>query len=91
MKKNLLTASILLLLINTSLPALAFGPLDIDAELPYVSQYVWRGIVANPDPVLQPSLSASILGFNVGFWGNVDLTDIYGKKGEFTEIDWIAK
>ena len=90
MKKSLLSALVLLMLISTALPALALGPLDANADLTYMSKYVWRGMVANPEAVLQPGLSASFLGFGIGFWGNMDLTDIYDSSGEFTEIDWIA-
>ena len=90
MKKSLLSALILLMMISTALPALALGPLDANADLAFMSKYVWRGIVANPDAVLQPAASASFLGFGVGFWGNMDLTDIYESSGEFTEINWIA-
>ncbi len=90
MKKSLLTAIVLLMMVSTALPALALGPLDANADLAFMSKYVWRGIVANPEAVLQPAASASFLGFGVGFWGNMDLTDIYNSSGEFTEIDWIA-
>ncbi len=90
MKKIILTALTLLLLISTTLPALALGPLDVDAELPFYSKYIWRGMEANADPVVQPSFFAGILGIGIGFWGNMDLTDINGKKGEFSEIDYVA-
>lgn len=90
MKKFLLSSLTLLILISTALPVLALGPLDVDADLTFMSKYVWRGMVANPEAVLQPSISASILGIGFGFWGNMDLTDIYNNSGEFTEIDWIA-
>lgn len=90
MKKSLLSALILLMMISTALPALALGPLDANADLAFMSKYVWRGMVNNPEAVLQPGVSASFLGFGVGFWGNVDMTDIYNSSGEFTEVDWIA-
>ena len=90
MNKILLTALTLVMMISAALPALAFGPLDVDADLTYMSKYVWRGMVANPEAVLQPSMSASIMGIGFGFWGNMDLTDITGRSGEFTEIDYVA-
>ncbi len=90
MKKSLLSALILVMLISTALPALALGPLDANADLAFMSKYVWRGMIANPESVLQPALSASFLGFGVGFWGNMDMTDFYDSSGEFTEIDWMA-
>lgn len=90
MNKILLTALTLVMMVSAALPALALGPLDVDADLTYMSKYVWRGMVANPEAVLQPSMSASIMGIGFGFWGNMDLTDITGRSGEFTEIDYVA-
>lgn len=88
--KKLLLVALSLLMISTALPALALGPLDVDADLTFMSQYYWRGVVANPEAVLQPSASAGIMGIGLGFWGNMDMTDIGGKKGAFSEIDYIA-
>ncbi len=90
MKKLLLNLLTLAIILAAALPALALGPLDIEAELPIISQYVWRGMVLTPEPVLQPSLSASILGFGFGFWGNMDLTDVNGYDAKFNEINWVA-
>ncbi len=90
MKKTLLTFTTLLVLTTLTLPALALGPLDLDADLTVMSKYVWRGMVANPDAVLQPSLGASILGFGINVWGNMDLTDANGMSSEFNEVDWLA-
>ena len=90
MKKILLTALTLVMMISTALPALALGPLDMDADLTFMSKYVWRGMVTNPEAVLQPSLSAGIMGIGIGFWGNIDLTDVTDNSGAFTEVDWIA-
>ncbi|MCP4292815.1 MAG: hypothetical protein GY780_13405 [bacterium] len=89
MKKILVTFLALVILSINSFSALALGPLDMEAELAVNSQYVWRGMVANDEAVLQPALSASFLGFGLGFWGNVDLSDVNGYSGEFNEVDWI--
>lgn len=88
MKKTLLALLALLTLLTLALPALAFGPLDINAELPFLSQYVWRGQVVNSEAVLQPNFFTGIMGFGVGFWGNMDLTDVYGNQGQFSEQDF---
>ena len=90
MKKILLTLITLLILTTMSIPALALGPLDIDADLTVMSQYVWRGMVINSEAVLQPSASANILGIGFGFWGNMDLSDVNGYSGEFNELDYFA-
>ncbi len=90
MKKNLLTVFTVLILTSLSLPALALGPLDFDADATVMSKYVWRGMVVTPEAVLQPSLSAEILGIGFGFWGSMDLSDVNGYSGKFNEIDWVA-
>jgi len=88
MKKLLLIALTGLLIAGASAPALALGPLDIDAELPVYSKYVWRGMNSVDDPVLQPGLDVKFLGFKLGVWGNMDLTDINQSNGKFTEVDY---
>lgn len=61
---------------------------EVSLGLPIVSSYVWRGQELNKEAVFQPSLSVP-LGYNIGFnfWGNMDLTNINKRSGEFTEID----
>lgn len=93
MKKLLLFALAGLLTFSAAAPALALGPLDAEAELPLYSKYVWRGIVATDDYVLQPSLALGIFGFKLGVWGNYELTDVNSSdvldtKGEFTEVNY---
>ncbi len=68
--------------------ALALGPLDANAALDLNSKYVWRGMVSNPDPVLQPSVGVSLMGFGLGFWGNLDMSDANGLDGKLNEVDW---
>jgi len=88
MKKLLLIALTSLLTVGAAAPALALGPLDVDAELPLYSKYVWRGMTNTDDYVLQPSLLIGIFGFQLGVWTNMDLTDINDDEGEFKEIDY---
>lgn len=58
-------------------------------DLPYVSKYVWRGTVPNPDPAFQPSLTVSHKsGASLNLWASVDATDISGEEGRPTEIDY---
>ena len=90
MKKILLLSLISLVTLSATLPALALGPVDMDAELAINSQYVWRGMIESSDPVIQPGLSANIMGIGFGFWGNIDTSDINGNEWEFNEIDWTA-
>jgi len=88
MKKLLLIALTGLLTIGATVPALALGPVDIEAELPFYTKYVWRGMNLVDDTVLQPSLEAGLFGFELAVWGNMYLTDIAGESGQFSEFDY---
>ena len=54
------------------------------------SKYIWRGMELNDKGVFQPEIWLSLLGFEAGVWGNMDLTDSLDNKGKFTEVDYIA-
>lgn len=73
---------------GTATSCLALGPLNVEAELPLYSNYVWRGMNNTDDWVLQPSLSVGVLGFTAGIWGNMDLTDVNKEDGKFRERDF---
>ncbi len=88
MKKFLLIALTGLLTIGATVPALALGPLDIEAELPVYTKYVWRGMNLVDDAVLQPSLEVGLFGFELAAWGNMYLTDIADEAGQFGEFDY---
>lgn len=88
MKKLLLIALTVVVAYGSAMPAAALGPLDLKADLPVYSKYVWRGMNLTNDPVLQPSLGVNLLGFEFSAWGNMDLTDINGAKTEFSEWDY---
>jgi len=88
MKRILLIALTGALLAGSALPALAFGPLDINADLPLYSKYVWRGMNNTDDYVLQPELEVSLFGFKAGVWTNFELTDINDLSGKFSEVDY---
>lgn len=54
----------------------------------YVSKYIWRGNVLNPDPAFQPSLTFShSSGLSYNLWASMDTTDIAGQSGSITEVD----
>jgi len=62
---------------------------SVDFELSAVSKYVWRGLVFNEDPVIQPSLTASWeSGVSFNLWGNFDTTDFCGTKNRCNELDY---
>lgn len=83
-----------LLLLGLANPAAA-EKLEISASLDCCTDYVWRGLVINDTPVLQPSLTASLKiakvgAFSLNLWGNYDLTDANETKNRLSEIDYIA-
>ncbi len=94
MKRLLLILSALMLLVYAD-PSAALGPIDASASAGLFSKYVWRGMIVTDDPVLQPDLSVSVMGFGADIWGNMDLTDYHrtsedpdGLGGQFYEMDY---
>jgi len=73
---------------------------SVDAEVTFISQYIWRGMVLNEDISLQPTMTVAKSGFSFNVWGQMDLTD-FGKDEchytddcdsrawQFTEIDFV--
>lgn len=58
-------------------------------DVAYVSKYVWRGLVLDPDPSLQPSLTVGhTSGLSLNIWASGDLTDVNGAQGKLTEVDY---
>lgn len=83
-KITLLCSALLVL----AAPALALGPLDVNADLAINSKYVWRGMTVTDDFVIQPGVSASVAGIGFGFWGNIDTSDYNDTEWKFNEVDW---
>jgi hypothetical protein len=40
------------------------------------------------DPVFQPGVSAGYKGLTMAVWGNLELTNINGNSGDFSDIDY---
>lgn len=57
--------------------------LNVGADL--MSRYVWRGLDYGGSPSIQPTLSFSIGGFEIGYWGAMAITN------NFAETDLYAK
>lgn len=89
MFKQLKTLMLCLAVIAVAVPALAMGPVDVNADLALNSKYVWRGMTVTDDLVLQPALSANVMGFGLGLWGNLDTSDYNDNEWEFNKIDYI--
>jgi hypothetical protein len=61
--------------------------LSVGTSADFFSKYIWRGQNLVDGWVLQPSAYAGYKGVTASFWGNLDLTDENGHRGEFSEID----
>ena len=91
MRSNLMACTLVgALLLAFAAPALALGPLgpEVSAELAVWNKYVWRGIIATDDPVLQPAAEVGFGGISLGVWANLELTDVNDSQTEFTEVDY---
>lgn len=55
-------------------------------DIPYRSEYVWRGAVFNDEAVLWPDAWLNWHGFTAGVWGSFDLTDVKNEQMTFTDI-----
>lgn len=74
-------------------------PVSFAATMDLYSAYVWRGIVLNNKPVMEPgavvSYDAGDFGtFAAGLWGNMDLDSSRStgpdSKSKFSEVDYFA-
>lgn len=62
--------------------------IDFPITADYLGKYIWRGQNLSDDPVFQPGLSASYKGLTALIWGNLELTNINGNNGDFSELDY---
>ena len=67
---------------------IAEDKIDFEITADYFGKYIWRGQNLSDDPVFQPGLSASYKGLTAAIWGNLDLTNINGNSGDFSEVDY---
>ncbi len=91
-KQNLLP--LLLSIIFCSTIVTAQNSVTLNGSADFVNRYVWRGLLVNDAPNIQPSLSVSYSGFDFGFWGSYALTKINNSENDFgvsQEIDtWLS-
>lgn len=62
--------------------------MNFELRADYVSKYIWRGQNVDDDPVFQQSINLSWEDFTAAIWGNLELTNINDKRGNFSEIDY---
>ena len=67
---------------------IAEDKIDFEITADYFSKYIFRGQNLSDDPVFQPGLSASYKGLTAAIWGNMDLRNINGNSGDFSEMDY---
>jgi len=68
-------------------PEGVFGDLSIGADVTFSSKYVWRGLLLTDGPVMQAGATVAWKGLSLNLWGNLDLDDVNGNRGEFNEMD----
>jgi hypothetical protein len=78
------------LFIFVVLTTAVFAQDDVSFEFTsdFNGKYIWRGQNLDDDPVFQPGLSASYKGLTASIWGNLELTNINGNSGDFSELDY---
>jgi len=57
---------------------------DLSVSVDVVSRYVWRGLLYNASPNIQPTLSYTYGGFSIGSWAS------YGLSSQYAEVDFFA-
>lgn len=84
--KILVVISSVLVLVTSN--AFSKDAIDFEIKTGFFSKYIWRGQNLNDDPVLQPEINATCENITIGIWGNLDLTNINDKSGDFSEIEY---
>jgi len=62
--------------------------LDFEVTADFFSKYLWRGQNLNDYPVFQTGINLSYRKLTATIWGNMDLTNINGNGGDFSELDY---
>jgi len=94
---NALVATLLLLLFFGAAPCPAEeespqtpGKLEVGYNVDLLTKYVWRAQNLTDDTVLQPSVTLGGRNLKFALWANMDLTNVNGRAGVTTEIDYTA-
>ena len=67
--------------------------ISLDAGADIVSRYVWRGLLVNNAPNIQPSITLGAGGLSLGLWGSSSLTEVNSTDDGYAfsqEIDFWA-
>lgn len=68
--------------------AVAENTIGLDLSADFYSKYIFRGQNLDDDYVFQPGAAITYGGLTAAIWGNLELTNISGNSGEFTEVDY---
>jgi uncharacterized protein (TIGR02001 family) len=88
MKKAKWLVIVLSISIFRSGSVLAEDEIEFELTTDFAGKYIWRGQNLNDDPVFQPGFSAVYGNLTAGIWGNLDLTNINDRNGDFLEMDY---
>jgi hypothetical protein len=91
MRTKTLAAGLLLMLLALGAVAedgMAEDDLSFEVTSDFFGKYIWRGQNLSDDPVYQLGGSATLGNFTFGIWGNMDLSNINGNSGDFSEVDY---
>ena len=86
-KANWLTVGLIMLLCGTG-TVLAEDKIEFELTADFFGKYIWRGQNLSDDPVFQPGLSIGYGNLTAVVWGNMDLRNINGNSGDFSEMDY---
>jgi hypothetical protein len=56
--------------------------IDFSYNIDLVNRYVWRGLLLDANPNIQPYASLTLGNFTIGSWGS------YGYNHNYAEVDW---
>jgi len=62
--------------------------ISVELTSTVAGKYIWRGQNLSDDPVFQPGLNIGYGNMTVGFWGNMDMSNINGNSGDMSELDY---
>ena len=88
MKKAKWLVIVLIMVVFGIKPAFAEDEIGFELSADYSGKYIWRGQNLTDDPVFQPGISTTYGNFTAGIWGNLDLTNINDRNGNFLEMDY---
>jgi len=88
MKKVKWLLVVLSMVVFCSVTVFAEDKLSFELTTDFFGKYIWRGQNLSDDPVFQPGISATYGNLTTGIWGNLDLTNINDRNGNFLEMDY---